>query len=335
MARRKHLKEVTLATLILGYTSAVLFLSSGSNALGAMVFLEKERTENTIEYVVVSEKELHPDERFEERNIYYYISEGSTTIYADPEMLFPIGSGSLYDAVLVNGINKKGVVRINYNGEFAYLEKDHIVKDMKDIFSPVNKIMYARQNVNIRSGMENTSEEIFGAYKKNDEVYVIGENGSKFKKVKTEDGRIGYVFGEYLSLEKIKEEKVGFHGKNYSIPNDYQYQVVLATVRHEGGNSYEGALAVMSCILNRCDSGRWGGGNNPYLVTIAPGQFESYLAGRYRQYMGYNVSAEVRKGVEDALNGKRSHKFESFRANSSAVRSTRPWGVLIAGNWFF
>lgn len=334
MAKRKYWKEALVSGLILSYAGSILIMGNADSALAEPIFAKQEAQVKGTEYLVLREKEVDVRDKFEDRNIYYYISENSTPIYSDPSFQVPVGLANIYDPVLVTGINQKNIVRISFNGEIAYLSGEKVAKDIKDIFLPVNKVMYARQNMNVRNGLKNTPEEVFSSYKKNDEVQVIGENNSNFKKVKTAKGEIGYVFGEYLMAEKEKP-KEGFTGKNYSIPDDYKYQVVLATVRHEGGNSYEGALAVMSCVLNRCDSQRWGGGNDPYGVIIAPGQFESYFAGRYKQFMNYNVSAEVRRGVEDALNGKRSHNFESFRANSSSVRSSRPWGTQIAGNWFF
>ena len=66
-----------------------------------------------------------------------------------------------------------------------------------------------------------------------------------------------------------------------------QLDVVKATIRHEAGNNPDEMLVVASVIRNRMNSGVWGG-TDAYSVTTAPGQFESYLQGRYTQYTGGN-----------------------------------------------
>lgn len=108
------------------------------------------------------------------------------------------------------------------------------------------------------------------------------------------------------------------------VPN---FNLICAIVQHEGGASYESALAVMSCVMNRCDSGRWGG-TDPVSVLTAPGQFASYLGGYYRQFLN-NPAPAVQQAVLDCLNGTRSHPYQSFR--SYATRGS----VCIGGNWYF
>lgn len=107
----------------------------------------------------------------------------------------------------------------------------------------------------------------------------------------------------------------------------FQFDLICAIVQHEGGSSYQGALAVMSCVMNRCDSGRWGG-TDPVSVLTAPGQFSSYLGGYYRQFLGRS-SLEVQQAVLDCLNGTRSHPYQSFRSYPTSG------SVNIGGNWFF
>ncbi len=112
--------------------------------------------------------------------------------------------------------------------------------------------------------------------------------------------------------------------KANEIPN---FDLICAIVQHEGGASYEGALAVMSCVMNRVDSGRWGG-SDPVSVLTAPGQFSSYLDGYYKQFLG-RTSLEVQRAVLDCLNGKRSHPYQSFRSYPTSG------SIQIGGNYFF
>lgn len=102
------------------------------------------------------------------------------------------------------------------------------------------------------------------------------------------------------------------------------FDLVCAIVQHEGGSSYEGALAVMSCVMNRCDKS----GSGPVAVLTAPGQFSSYLDGYYTQFLG-NTSSTVQQAVTDCLNGTRSHPYTSFRSYETSG------SVCIGGNWFF
>ncbi|MGL6293415.1 cell wall hydrolase, partial [Eubacterium aggregans] len=105
--------------------------------------------------------------------------------------------------------------------------------------------------------------------------------------------------------------------------------LISAVVAQEGGHTYEGALAVISCMMNRADVGSWGGGD-VISVIKAPGQFAAYLDGNYSKYMGAALP-EVRQAVTDCMvGGKRSHNYLSFRSyqTSGSVQ-------IAGGNWYF
>ena len=104
--------------------------------------------------------------------------------------------------------------------------------------------------------------------------------------------------------------------------------LICAIVAHEGGTSYEGSLAVISCVMNRVDAGNWGGSDASSVLT-APGQFASYLDGYYTQYLGADIP-EVRAAVTDCMDGGlRSHPYTSFRSYET------DGSVNIRGNWYF
>lgn len=104
--------------------------------------------------------------------------------------------------------------------------------------------------------------------------------------------------------------------------------LICAIVAHEGGTSYEGSLAVISCVMNRVDAGNWGG-SDALSVLTAPGQFASYLDGYYTQYLGADIP-EVRAAVTDCMDGGlRSHPYTSFRSYET------DGSVNICGNWYF
>lgn len=110
--------------------------------------------------------------------------------------------------------------------------------------------------------------------------------------------------------------------------NTSDFDLICAIVAHEGGTSYEGSLAVISCVMNRADSGRWGG-TDPLSILTAPGQFASYFDGYYVQYLGADIP-EVRQAVTDCIEGGiRSHPYTSFRSYETSG------SVNICGNWYF
>ena len=115
--------------------------------------------------------------------------------------------------------------------------------------------------------------------------------------------------------------KVTEGNKTYDLTDD-EFDVVVAVVAGEFDKNFDDALAVVSVILNRCDSPKWNtwAGNSPYLQVIRKGQFEVYFAGYYLAYMPggsqyggtkYNIA---RQALIDGLNGIRNNNYLGFRA---------------------
>ena len=111
--------------------------------------------------------------------------------------------------------------------------------------------------------------------------------------------------------------------------SDSDFDFICAVVASECNSSYEGALAVISCVMNRVDSGGWGG-SDVMGVLKAQGQFSGYLDGYYTRYLGGNYPDYVAQAVRDCLeNGIRNHSYESFRSYQTSN------SVNIGGNWYF
>lgn len=123
----------------------------------------------------------------------------------------------------------------------------------------------------------------------------------------------------------INNEDMGFKvtegNKQYDL-SDYEFDVVVAVVAGEFDKNLNDALAVVSVILNRCDSDKWKSwaGATPYAQVIRAGQFEVYSKGMYLSYMPggksyggekYNVAKQA---VIDGLNGIRNNGYLGFRA---------------------
>lgn len=108
----------------------------------------------------------------------------------------------------------------------------------------------------------------------------------------------------------------GASGGNSTETTD-QMDFICAVVAAECNANYEGSLAVISCVMNRVDSGRWGG-HDAVSVLKAPGQFAAYLDGPYKRYLGGKYPDYVKKAVTDCMiGGIRNHHYESFRSGSS------------------
>ena len=115
--------------------------------------------------------------------------------------------------------------------------------------------------------------------------------------------------------------KVTEGNKNYSL-SDYEFDVVVAVVAGEFDKNFDDALAVVSVILNRCDSPKWSNwaGSSPYQQVIRKGQFEVYFAGMYMKYMpgGSQYGSEkyniAKQALIDGMNGIRNNEYLGFRA---------------------
>ena len=115
--------------------------------------------------------------------------------------------------------------------------------------------------------------------------------------------------------------KVTEGNKEYSL-SGYEFDVVVAVVAGEFDKNLDDALAVVSVILNRCDSMNWvkWAGSSPYDQVIAPGQFEVYFEDNYLPYMpngskyGSSKYEIAKQAVIDGINGIRNNEYLGFRA---------------------
>ncbi len=114
-----------------------------------------------------------------------------------------------------------------------------------------------------------------------------------------------------------------------------QLELIWAIVGQEDNGSYEGALAVISCAMNRTESPNWRSlGSTAMQQLTAPGQFCYSMDHYWEARLGGNVPAYVKQAVNDCLEkGIRNHSFTSFRSTKGKV--TGPDAVQIGGNWFF
>lgn len=101
---------------------------------------------------------------------------------------------------------------------------------------------------------------------------------------------------------------------SYTAAEEIPYQV-LQVVETEAGPSYSEKAAVFSVILNRANSGNWGGTSFSAVVN-ASGQFEVVSNG---MAASATVSEQTYQAVNDVLTNGVTTSAESFRASGDGV----------------
>ena len=118
------------------------------------------------------------------------------------------------------------------------------------------------------------------------------------------------------------------NNKTYTLSSD-EFDLVVAVVAAEYEKSIDDALAVISVILNRCESPTWSewAGTSPAMQVVKPNQFEVYSIGSYLKYMPGGVFYDTnhyklaKQAVIDAFNGIRNNDYYSFRSWSYITSS--------------
>lgn len=140
----------------------------------------------------------------------------------------------------------------------------------------------------------------------------------------------------------MSNESMGFvvteGNKGYDLTDD-EFNVVVAVVAGEFDKKLDDALAVVSVILNRCDSEIWSG-TSPYAQVTQKGQFEVYFTSdakiSYKRYMpggseyGNSKYEIAKQAVIDGLNGIRNNEYLGFRSWYSTNYSDKY--IIYGGN---
>lgn len=136
----------------------------------------------------------------------------------------------------------------------------------------------------------------------------------------TESTALNVHNNEDEMLKKYKSNAaLGFvvttNNKTYNL-SDSDKNLLSAIVSAESDKTLDDALAVITTILNRCESPEWiNHGSDPVSQATAYNQFVVYQHGDYKDYLG-NTPESVKIAVNDALeNGIRNHNYLSFRSN--------------------
>ena len=121
-------------------------------------------------------------------------------------------------------------------------------------------------------------------------------------------------------------------GRDY---NQQELELIWALVAQEDDTSYEGALAVISSVMNRADANFEGFGTSALEQLTAPGQYcyspNVSPAWMYQRRLNGNVPEFVKQAVSDCLTaGIRNHSFLDFRSTNATGNR-----VQIGCNWYF
>lgn len=131
-----------------------------------------------------------------------------------------------------------------------------------------------------------------------------------------------------LDITKYKDNvAMGFKVTTGNLTYDLceeDVELLCAIVSAESDKSYDDALAVISTILNRCETSNWinSHGRDPIAQATAPNQYVVYQHGSYEKYMNGKAPETVVQAVKDALSGVRNHKYTSFRSNGTTNYSS-------------
>ena len=125
------------------------------------------------------------------------------------------------------------------------------------------------------------------------------------------------------------------HPTDPTLYTQEELELIWALVAQEDDSGYEGALAVISSVMNRVDADYGGYGKTALAQLTADGQYcysekvsdPSY----YRARLNGNVSDSVKQAVSDCLTGGvRNHDYLNFRSTDTTGSSKQ-----IGSNWYF
>lgn len=152
----------------------------------------------------------------------------------------------------------------------------------------------------------------------NHEANNNSENELKSEEtIKITQGDLNYDLEDryHQYVESIFEMTTG--NLAYEISEE-DFDLLCAIVTAESNESYDGSLAVISTILNRCEQPNYVAsyGTNPISQATASNQFMGYCNNEYKQYINGNYPETVVQAVTDALAGVRNHKICNFSENN-------------------
>lgn len=222
---------------------------------------------------------------------------------------------------------------------------DITTEDVLNNYSKITeKIVVEKEKIPYKTITKDISS---GSGKKQDSVIQVGQDGIRevTYKVKYQNGK--EIEKTKISSKVIKEpvdkivqirtqqittrsgSRTTYNGGKWTYSSS-ELDLLCAITAQECSSSYEGALAVITTACNRTVSSSWRSyGSDPLTQYMAPSQFCYSIDNHWRNRLNGNYPSYVKQAVLDALNGKRNHRYLSFRAAGYAS------GENIGGNVYF
>ncbi len=222
----------------------------------------------------------------------------------------------------------------------VYFSAEEILQSYTSI---VEKLVTVQEEIPYQTITKDVSN---GDTQTQNRVAQIGQNG-----IKEVVYRIKYKNGEEIEktevsstiikepVDKIVEVRTititsrssaVFVGEGKWTYSEADLDLLCAITAQECSSSYEGSLAVITTACNRAQSSKWrSNGTDPLSQYKAKGQFCYSIDSHWKKRLNGNYASYVKQAVLDALNGKRNHKYLSFRGYQTSG------SVNIGGNWYF
>ena len=248
----------------------------------------------------------------------------SSTITKTSTVNIPFKTCNVYVSNLAKGTTQITTQGVNgektVTTEMTY--KDGNLVSQKEISSTITK-QPVTQVVAVGTKEEQTTTQSTDSNQSGTTATSASTSSSSASAPSSSSGNTQSSLSQYVSQTK----NVTYNHKTENISaSDFDF--LCAVVSQEDNSGYEGALAVISCIMNRADSGKWGG-TTAIAVVKAKGQFSAYGDGNYTKYLNGKSSAAVQAAVKDCVyGGVRNHSYYSFQAKAKTN------SVKIGGNYY-
>ena len=224
--------------------------------------------------------------------------------------------------------------------EESYFSAEEIIQSYTSIVEKIvtvqEEIPYETITKDVSNGNTQTQNRVtqIGVNGLKEVVYRIKyQNGEEIEKTEVSSKIIREPVDKIVEVRTItvtSRSSAVYVGEGRWTYSEEDLDLLCAITAQECSSSYEGALAVITTACNRTQSSKWRYNvTDPLSQYKARGQFCYSIDSHWKKRLNGNYASYVKQAVLDALNGKRNHRYLSFRSAGYAS------GVNIGGNVYF
>lgn len=270
------------------------------------------------------------------------ILKENSIVVAEDEVVIPGLEEELSDNKTIRIINAS---KIEESVEIAETVETISTEELLQSYNPiVEKVIVVQEEI----PFETITKEATGTGTTRNQVVQNGENGLKevtyrvkyqndveIERMEISSTIIKEPVNKIIEVKTIQVSSRGTGRATYIGEGKWSYSaedldLLCAITAQECSSSYEGALAVITTACNRTQSSSWKSrGSDPLSQYKAKGQFCYSIDTHWKKRLNGNYPSHVKQAVLDALNGKRNHRYLSFRAAWAHS------GEVIGGNAYF